>query len=80
MTKVRDANVDRSQPATGSIDDEACRRVLISLYGSEAEAMAVADAMLRKMTAEEEAVIDKLYDAGDEIARQLAEQDPSRES
>ena len=55
-----------------SIDDEACRRLMISLYGSEAAAVAAAQALAQELTPEEEALVRQLYEADNEIARQVA--------
>ncbi len=44
---------------------------MISLYGSEAEARLVAEALLRDITPEEEELIERRYNAGDQIADQI---------
>ena len=61
-----------ASPAVNSIDEEACRRLMISLYGSEVEATAVAEALQRYATLQEEEVIERRYNAADEMARQIA--------
>ncbi len=59
-------------PVSGTTnEDEACRRLMISLYGSEAEARLVAEALLRDITPEEEELIERRYNAGDQIADQI---------
>ena len=50
-----------------ALNDEACRRLMEFLFEDEAEA--VGDALLRQATAEEEAAIERMNDAGDESAR-----------
>ena len=52
-------------------ENEACRRLMIFLYGSEAAAREVAQALLRDITPEEEQLIKRRYDAGDDIAEKI---------
>ena len=68
MTKKSTDKTDTSP----TMDDEACRRLMISLYGSEAAAVAAAQALAQELTPEEEALVRQIYEADNEIARQVA--------
>ena len=68
MTK----NPDKTGIDPSVVEDEACRRLMVSLYGSEAEAVAAAQALARELTPEEEALVRRLYETGDQIADQVA--------
>lgn len=54
--------------------EEACRQLMVSLYGSEAEARRVANALLREISPQEEELLQRRYDAGDELACQIAQE------
>ena len=53
-------------------DNEACRRVMTFLFGSEAKAMAYGEALLRYTTPAEDESNARRHDIGDELARQTA--------
>ena len=55
-------------------NEEACRKVVISLCGSEDRATAVGEALLRYTTLDEDSLVEKWYGAGDEVARQTLEE------
>ena len=52
-------------------ENEACRRIMISLYGSEEAATEVAQALLHQITPAEEARIKRVYDAADKEAARV---------
>src|SRR3989344_6556711 len=54
-------------------ENEACRRIMISLYGSEEAATEVAQALLHQITPAEEARIKRVYDAADKEAARVFE-------
>jgi hypothetical protein len=67
MTKDR---VNQNQKRTEDMEEEACRRLMILLCGSEEEAGAMGDVLLRYATVEEEEVIKKNYEASRQSVRE----------
>ena len=54
------------------IENDACRRIMISLYGSEEKAIAAARALLGNVRPVEEALTRRRYRTADRAARQVA--------
>ena len=53
------------------IENEACRLLMISIYGSEAAATEAAQALHWEATPEEEARIKRIYDAVDDEVEKI---------